>query len=110
MLQAMQEAALTKEALAELVNVGIEELVRQKYELPAFDILVRGARHVRAVLYRRFYRQVDETLSEEEKACLDSLLAAASDTHFTPWNLLKQEPGSPTLTHLKVWLDPFSFG
>jgi len=105
MLRAMQEAALTKEALADLVNVGIEELARQKYELPAFDILVRGARHVRAVLYRRFYRQVDEVLSEEEKTYLDSLFIAEPDTRYTPWNTLKQEPGSPTLTHLKVWLD-----
>ncbi len=45
MLLAMQEAARTKEHLADPVNVGIEELVRQKYELPVFDTLVRGARH-----------------------------------------------------------------
>ena len=105
MLLAMQEAARTKEPLADLVNVGIEELVRQKYELPTFDILVRGARHVRAVLYRDFYRQVDAALTQEEKGCLDTLFVAEPETRFTPWNTLKEEPGSPTLTHLKVWLD-----
>lgn len=105
MLLAMSEAARTKEELADLINVAIEELVRKKYELPAFDTLVRGARHVRSVLYRQFYRQVDATLSTEEKARLGTLFVPEPESHFTPWNALKQEPGSPTLTHLKVWLD-----
>jgi hypothetical protein len=105
MLLAMSEAARTKEELADLVNVAIEELVRKKYELPAFDTLVRGARHVRTIVYRQFYQQVDARLSVKEKASLEALLVPEPESHFTPWNTLKQEPGSPTLTHLKVWLD-----
>lgn len=105
MLLAMSEAAKTKEHLADLINVAIEELVRKKYELPAFDTLVRGARHVRAVLYRQFYQQVDTMLSIEEKTSLEALLVPEPESRFTPWNTLKQEPGSPTLTHLKLWLD-----
>lgn len=105
MLLAMSEAARTKEELADLINVAIEELVRKKYELPAFDTLVRGARHARSILYRQFYQQVDATLSTEEKACLETLFVPEPESRFTPWNTLKQEPGSPTLTHLKVWLD-----
>jgi TnpA family transposase len=105
MLLAMHEAARTKEDLADLINIGIEELVRQKYELPAFDTLVRAARHVRAVVYHQFYRQVQAALTPEEQATLDALFVAEPDTRFTSWNTLKQEPGSPTLTHLKVWLD-----
>ena len=105
MLLAMSEAARTKEELADLVNVAIEELVRKKYELPAFDTLVRGARHVRTIVYRQFYQQVDARLSVKEKASIEALLVPEPESHFTPWNTLKQEPGSPTLTHLKVCLD-----
>jgi len=105
MLLVMKEAARTKEDLADLINVAIEELVRKRYELPAFDTLVRGARHVRSVVYRQFYQQVDTLLSLEEKTRLDTLLTPELESRFTPWNQLKQEPGSPTLTHLKVWLE-----
>ena len=105
MLLAMSDAAKSKEELADLINVGIEELVRKKYELPAFDTLARGARHVRSVLYRQFYRQVDAALSPEEKARIETLFVSDPESRFTPWNTLKQEPGSPTLTHLKAWLD-----
>lgn len=105
LLLAMSQAARTKEELADLINVGIEELVRKKYELPAFDTLVRGARHVRTILYRQFYQQVDARLSAEEKKRIETLFIVEAESRFTPWNTLKQEPGSPTLTHLKVWLD-----
>ncbi|HMV59033.1 MAG TPA: Tn3 family transposase [Nitrospira sp.] len=104
MLLAMSEAARTKEELADLINVGIEELVRKRYELPAFDTLARGARHVRSVLYRQFYRQVDATLGSEEKARIETLFVSEPASRYTPWNTLKQEPGSPTLTSLKIWL------
>ncbi len=105
LLLAMSQAARTKEELADLINVGIEELVRKKYELPAFDTLVRGARHARTILYRQFYQQVDARLSAEEKKRIETLFIVEAQSRFTPWNTLKQEPGSPTLTHLKVWLD-----
>jgi TnpA family transposase len=105
MLQAMSEAARTKEELADLVNVAIEELVRKKYELPAFDTLARGARHVRSLVHRQFYRQVDERLSHEEKTHIETLFLTEPASRFAPWNTLKQEPGNPTLGHLKTWLD-----
>jgi TnpA family transposase len=105
MLVAMSEAAATKDELADLINIAIEELVRKKYELPAFDTLVKGARHARSIIYQLYYQQVATTLSAEEKALIDALFVPEQDSRFTPWNTLKQEPGSPTLTHLKVWLD-----
>jgi len=105
MLVAMSEAAKTKDELADLINVAIEELVRKKYELPAFNALARGARHVRSILYQKYYQQVAVILSVEEKTLLDGLFVPEPESRFTPWNNLKQEPGSPTLSHLRVWLD-----
>lgn len=105
MLRAMGEAARTKEDLADLINVAIEELVRQRFELPAFDTLLRGARHVRRLVHRQFYREVEARLSAEEQARLEALFVPEPESRFTLWNTLKQEPGSPTLTHLKAWLD-----
>lgn len=104
-VQAIGEVAKTKEDLADLINVAIEELVRQKYELPAFDTLVRAARHVRAVVYRQFYEQLDVQMDAAARERIAALFAADTETRTTPWNVLRQEPGSPTLTHLKVWLD-----
>jgi hypothetical protein len=40
---AVREAARTKEDLADLINVGIEELVRHSFELPGFTTLLEEA-------------------------------------------------------------------
>ena len=48
MVRALAEAASTKHELEDLINVAIEQLVRQRFELPAFDTVNRAARHVRA--------------------------------------------------------------
>jgi hypothetical protein len=44
MIAALAEAAATKYELEDLINVAIEQLVRQRFELPAFDTLNRAAR------------------------------------------------------------------
>jgi hypothetical protein len=48
MIHALAEAASTKYELEDLINIAIEQLVRQRFELPVFDTLNRAARRVRA--------------------------------------------------------------
>jgi hypothetical protein len=45
---AMLDAARSKDILADLINVGIEALVHERYELPAFSTLRRAAQKARA--------------------------------------------------------------
>lgn len=42
--QALVDAALTKDDLADIINIGIEVLVKHRYELPAFGTLLREAK------------------------------------------------------------------
>ena len=58
----MTEAALTKEALADIINAGIEELIRQRYELPGFSTLRKLARQWRSTINQRIYDQVDQAI------------------------------------------------
>jgi len=101
MVLALVEAARTKHDLADLINVAIEELVRQRYELPVFATLDRAARHVRALLARALYRQVSAALTPAARSTIDALFIADLTTRRTPWNDLKADPGHPTLRHLK---------
>lgn len=100
-VRAIGAAARTKDEPSDLINVAIEELIRQHYELPAFDTLVRASNRIRVSVYKSFYRQVNTLLSEEARSKIDKLLESEQDNIYTSWNFLKQEPGTPTLTHLK---------
>jgi len=98
----MIEAARTKDDLADLINVALEELVHCRFELPAFGTLDRAAHHARAVVAHGIYHQVEHHLSDETKASLDALFVVEPTTFWSAWQDLKRDPASPTLTHMKL--------
>jgi len=73
MLQALEMAVVTKHDLADLINVAIEELVRQRFELPGFSTLERTARSVRKQKIEALYQQVENRLTSAEKQRLEEL-------------------------------------
>jgi hypothetical protein len=91
----MKEAAEHKEDLADIVNVAVEELVRQSYELPGFTVLLRTARHTRAELNRVLYRQMDEMLTADDRRFIDQLFLVEPQTGRSDWARLKEDPGTP---------------
>ena len=55
MVKACVDISRVREDLADIVNFAMEELIRQKYELPAFSALLRAARTARATVNRILY-------------------------------------------------------
>jgi hypothetical protein len=100
--QVMVDVAQTKHDLVDLINVAIEELVRQRFELPAFSTLLKAARQARNQVTQALYQQVMGSLTAAECGQINQLLEADTTTHTTPWQRLKQDPGRPTLTHLQA--------
>lgn len=47
MRAALEIAVLSKYDLVDLINIALEELVRQRFELPGFTVLLRAVRTVR---------------------------------------------------------------
>jgi hypothetical protein len=87
---------------ADLINVAIEELVRQRFELPAFSTLDELARHVRAVVDRRLFDSVLVQLSEEQRRQRRQLnqLLESDQLGRSGFNALKRPPKQPSLSHL----------
>ena len=52
---AATQAAQTKQELADIINVIIEELIRQRYELPAFSRLNRTAFRIRNLVNEQYF-------------------------------------------------------
>lgn len=102
-VQALEMAILAKHDLVDLINIALEELARQRFELPGFSTLERIARSVRKQKTDQLYQQIKDALTPEERQRLDGLF---SDTdELTHWEQLKQEPGKPLLSRLKNWTE-----
>ena len=99
----VQRSALVMDNPADLLNVAIEELVRLRFELPAFSTLDRMVGHVRARVNRALFAQVRSQLTPQEVAQLQALLDTKLTARRTPFQVIKEPPPSATLTHLKEW-------
>lgn len=112
----VQQAARTKEDLADLINIAIETLIQQRYELPGFTTLRELAQSCRAEVNREYFTSVYEALGEARRLEIDRLLEVSPETKRSLWYELKQEPDNPTLSHLKElvayweWLKPYDVG
>jgi hypothetical protein len=105
MEQAMREAAASKEDLTDLINIALEQLVRQCFELPAFSTLERTARRIRAETASTFQAQITETLTLSEQDAIDRLLVVDPETGESTWNALKADPENPTLSHFEQLME-----
>jgi len=106
--QTFNEAALTKEDIIDIVNIGIEMLVFNRYELPAFDTLVREARIQRVVANQVLQAQIHAGLGNMGQVFLDKLFVVGNDSRrVSPWNDLKQDTAKPTVDGMRNLLDRY---
>ena len=90
--EAIAGAALTMDEPTDLVNVTVEELVKERFELPAFSTLDRLARKVRQAVNSRLFSRVDGALSDAGRAKLDALLEADAGGRITPGRIASTGP------------------
>ena len=103
--QTVRQAAQTMDDSADLINVGIEVLIQQRYELPAFSQFERLVGHIRTEVNEAIFRMVVKRLTGEERSILDQLMVVDPIEHQAPLNELKQGPGSPSITHMRALRD-----
>ena len=110
---AVFEASKTKEDLADIINVAIEELVYKKYELPAFSTITRYAIGGRAKVNKEIYKTIYDNIDPESRENIDKLFVVA-DNNESVWNYMKSEPGKLTKDNLRErityyqWLSKYS--
>jgi Tn3 transposase DDE domain/Domain of unknown function (DUF4158) len=102
---AMTGASQTKHDLVDLINVAIESLVEQRYELPVFSRLQKMARQVRSETTEQLYQLVSSKLNKTERLQLNRLFLQDSSSETSQWNRLKQEPGKPLISRLQEWIE-----
>jgi hypothetical protein len=100
---AVQHAASTMSDPADLINLAVEHLIQQRFELPAFSTLDRLVMHVRHGVHQDLYTRITALLGASERECLDALLHVRDGR--TDFNRIKETPRQATLKHLRQWTE-----
>lgn len=99
----IRQAALTMSDPADLINVAIEQLILNHFELPGYSTLDQYVNHLRHQTHLTLYQQVTDNLSNEEKATLDNLLKKAPHETRYPVTRLKALPAKASLKTMQTW-------
>ena len=92
MHQVALAAAQTKEHLADIINVTVEELVRGRFELPTFSRFTRQAMTARATVNAACFDQVDGSLTPDQKEKFDACVATTTEQGWTWWRKVTFDP------------------
>lgn len=101
-------AASTKDHPADLINVAVELLVKERYELPAFSTLDRLVSTIRLTTNNQLFEKISASLSPAEQTYLDQLLLSELPDTQASLNLLKSPPKRATFAHLTQLQSKFS--
>lgn len=97
-------AAETKQAVADIINVMLEELVHHRYELPAFSTLDRMAFRAREKSNSRYFSAIAGQLTAQTRALIDGLLKTSPGESVSAWQTLKREPKRPTNKETRTYI------
>lgn len=100
--QLSEEAAQTMNDPADIINVVLEELVKQRYELPPFAALDRAVCNIRHRINNDIFNLIRQRLIEAKKTeILKKTLVKKKYDHKSPYHYFKRLPQKPTVTHFK---------
>jgi len=86
---------------ADIINVVIEDLRKNKFELPAFNQLSRLVKHARFMMNNKIFKNLYQQLNPNQIEMLDKLLEIKPDYNRTGYNGLKQLPKRPTISNFR---------
>lgn len=99
-----EEAAEIQQSVADIINVMLEELVRHRFEFPAFSTLDRTAFKARDQSNERYFAALSNELGESTKRDIDRLLVTEPGGRTSAWHSLKREPKRPTNKETRSYL------
>ena len=110
-VSAVNESATVMDNPADLMNVTIAELIKNRYELPGFNTLNRLVRRVRNLVNQNLFKLVLSRINDDYQQRLLDLLDNHPVEYRSLYNNIKQLPKRPTRNHLNdlivhlIWLD-----
>lgn len=95
------EASETLNYPADIINVVIEQLKKNNFELPSFKQLDRLVRYARKKVNQKIFDTVYHSLEKSQIELLDKLLETTPDYMRSGYNEIKAPSKNPTISHFR---------
>ena len=95
------ETVKSKDDISDIINVCIEYLVKNNYELSSFQTLFKLSKTSKATYYQELYIEINDKLGDSGRHFLDEQLLNKGNSN---WNDIKQDFQKPTIKILNLML------
>lgn len=105
--QAAINAAKTKEDLIDIINSMIDHLIKERYEIPRYQNLLRLARASRKLVTQQYFNHILSQLSDDGKTFIDELFNLSCENGSAKnslWWQIKQEAKNPTTKNIQAYI------
>ena len=89
----------------DLINIGIEELISNYYELPPFDLVRDLVNNIRQASHSGIFAKIFKRLSDHHKEQILKLIEVSDDSGHSLFNRIKKYAPNASVSHLKDWLE-----
>lgn len=104
--KALAAAAKTKDNVIDIINAGIEELVKHRFLLPSFDTLHKKAVSALKASHEGYFSYITQQLSPYSKQELDELLMLPEGgKEKTGWSAIRSEPKKVNKKNMKLHVE-----
>ncbi len=100
---AIWEAVQTKDNPADLINVALERLVKERLELPGYTTLDAMASEIRTEVNTRFFEMIASRIDDVDSARVLGLLRVVAGSR-SRFDELKRPAKAPSVSHLREHL------
>jgi len=102
-----KEIAKSKNTQLDVINCTIEELQRNKYELPSFSELEIISQNAMMVVNNHYFNSIYQALTLSQVRMIENKILIRRCDGKSFWNKLKDEPEKPTLKTLKIFIEHY---
>lgn len=99
-----EKTARIKTELADVINVILEDLIKNRIELPAFRTLSDLATKAVVEANNEYFNLIFNALPETSVKRLDSLLMAGGRPK-SDWDLIRKDSGAPTVKNIRALIN-----
>lgn len=103
-VQIALEASQVVDTRTDVINILVEELIQQGYELPSFSTLVTIAEQVHEAAQQALHIRIAQRLTQQQREWLDQLLHGELPARQTLYNKIKRSAKKASRKHLDLLL------
>ncbi len=103
----LEQEVKIKQSISDLINICVESLIKNYFELPSYEVLLKNVKKFRSKDNISIYSNIYKRLKDEDKLFIHKVLL--NDNFDENWNSIKKDFNKPSIKMLIEMLKKYDY-